>query len=96
MGPYGACQHDGSEYTGYYVDHMTRQVNHMTSRDHKATPPLPQELEEWHRPRVRRLVEEGADLLACETIPAVKEALALVHLLTTEFPFLSGLDQLLL
>lgn len=31
-------------------------------------------------------MEEGADLLACETIPAVKEALALVHLVTTEFP----------
>jgi homocysteine S-methyltransferase len=25
VGPYGACQHDGSEYTGSYVDHMTKQ-----------------------------------------------------------------------
>ena len=26
VGPYGACQHDGSEYTGKYVDYMTIQV----------------------------------------------------------------------
>ena len=26
VGPYGACQHDGSEYTGKYVDSMTIQV----------------------------------------------------------------------
>jgi len=26
VGPYGACQHDGSEYTGKYVDNMTIQV----------------------------------------------------------------------
>ncbi|CAI8044423.1 Homocysteine S-methyltransferase 1, partial [Geodia barretti] len=68
VGPYGACQHDGSEYTGDYVDHMTQQ-----------------ELEVWHRPRLRTLVECGVDLVACETLPALTEALALVHLLTTEF-----------
>jgi len=27
VGPYGACQHDGSEYTGNYVDHMTVEVS---------------------------------------------------------------------
>ena len=53
VGPYGACQHDGSEYHGNYVDHMT----------HK-------ELMEWHQPRVRELLTSGADILACETIPA--------------------------
>ena len=53
VGPYGACQHDGSEYHGNYVDHMTRE-----------------ELMEWHRPRVRELLASGADILACETIPA--------------------------
>ena len=26
VGPYGACQQDGSEYTGKYVDNMTIQV----------------------------------------------------------------------
>ena len=26
VGPYGACQHDGSEYTGKYVENMTIQV----------------------------------------------------------------------
>ena len=25
-GPYGACLHDGSEYTGSYIDHVTEQV----------------------------------------------------------------------
>ena len=37
VGPYGACQHDGSEYTGNYVDHMTREVSHVTSQ--LTTPP---------------------------------------------------------
>ena len=53
VGPYGACQHDGSEYHGNYVDHMTTE-----------------ELIEWHRPRVVELLASGADILACETIPA--------------------------
>lgn len=39
----------------------------------------------WHRPRVRCLVDAGVDLLAFETIPAAREALALVRLLR-EFP----------
>ena len=26
VGPYGACQHDRSEYTGKYVDDMTIEV----------------------------------------------------------------------
>lgn len=39
----------------------------------------------WHRPRVRCLVDAGVDLLAFETIPAAREALALVQLLR-EFP----------
>ena len=30
VGPYGACQHDMSEYSGSYVDHMTERVCHMT------------------------------------------------------------------
>ena len=29
-----------------------------------------EELMEWHQPRVRELLASGADILACETIPA--------------------------
>ena len=39
------------------------------------------ELMDFHRPRVRALIEAGADLLACETIPCLIEAQALVRLL---------------
>ena len=44
-----------------------------------------QELIEFHRPRVEALIASGADLLACETIPCLIEAQALVKLLG-EFP----------
>lgn len=43
------------------------------------------ELIEFHRPRMRELVESGVDLLACETIPSFVEAQALAALLR-EFP----------
>lgn len=43
------------------------------------------QLAAFHRPRLRALVEAGADLLACETIPCLREAAALVRLLG-EFP----------
>jgi homocysteine S-methyltransferase len=42
-------------------------------------------LMDFHRPRLAILVESGADLLACETIPTLVEAEALVALLP-EFP----------
>jgi homocysteine S-methyltransferase len=44
-----------------------------------------QELMDFHRPRMKALIEAGADLLACETIPCVIEAQALARLLR-EFP----------
>lgn len=44
-----------------------------------------QQLIEFHRPRVQALIEAGADLLACETIPCLIEARALTSLLG-EFP----------
>lgn len=44
-----------------------------------------EEFIDWHRPRVRCLVASGVDLLAFETIPAAREAMALVRLLR-EFP----------
>ena len=71
VGPYGACQHDGSEYHGNYVDHMTSK-----------------ELVEWHRPRVRELLAAGADILACETIPA-KVLFSTVSAHSILVPFLS-------
>jgi len=40
-----------------------------------------EQLIEFHRPRMRALIEAGADLLACETIPSPIEARALVKLL---------------
>ena len=43
------------------------------------------ELMDFHRPRMKALIEAGADLLACETIPSLLEAQALVELLK-EFP----------
>jgi homocysteine S-methyltransferase len=43
------------------------------------------ELMDFHRPRMRALVEAGADLLACETIPSLLEAQAISKLLE-EFP----------
>lgn len=43
------------------------------------------ELMDFHRPRIAALLEAGADLLACETIPSFSEARALARLLA-EFP----------
>ena len=40
-----------------------------------------EKLMDFHRPRMRALIEAGADMLACETIPSPIEALALVKLL---------------
>ena len=56
------------------------------------------ELMDFHRPRMKALVEAGADILACETIPCLIEAQALARLLM-EFPNItawisfSGRDQ---
>ncbi len=43
------------------------------------------DLRDFHRPRLAVLAESGADLLACETIPTLLEAEALIQLLA-EFP----------
>ena len=43
------------------------------------------ELIAFHRPRVEALIAAGADLLACETLPCLIEARALIRLLA-EFP----------
>jgi homocysteine S-methyltransferase len=47
------------------------------------------ELMDFHRPRMRALIEAGADMLACETIPGLIEAQALVKLLK-EFPIIAA------
>ena len=44
-----------------------------------------QALADFHRPRLHLLAKSGADLLACETIPCLREALVLARLLR-EFP----------
>ncbi|TFV56353.1 homocysteine S-methyltransferase [Geodermatophilus sp. DF01-2] len=36
-------------------------------------------LRQWHRPRMQWLAEAGADVLACETVPAAAEAEALLE-----------------
>jgi homocysteine S-methyltransferase len=43
------------------------------------------QLMDFHRPRLAVLAASGADLLACETIPALVEAEALTRLLAEEF-----------
>jgi homocysteine S-methyltransferase len=43
------------------------------------------ELIDFHRPRMQALINAGADILACETIPCLIEAQAIAKLLT-EFP----------
>ncbi|WP_210611050.1 homocysteine S-methyltransferase [Priestia flexa] len=44
-----------------------------------------EELMNFHRPRIKALLEAGVDLLACETIPSLQEAKAIVRVLK-EFP----------
>jgi homocysteine S-methyltransferase len=48
-----------------------------------------QSLTAFHRPRFEVLAQSGADLLACETIPCLREALVLAQLLA-EFPALTA------
>ncbi|KAL6705290.1 AdoMet-homocysteine methyltransferase [Coniothyrium glycines] len=43
-------------------------------------------MKDFHRGRIQALVEAGADILACETIPSKAEIVALLDLLSTEFP----------
>jgi homocysteine S-methyltransferase len=48
-------------------------------------PASDKELRDFHRPRMEVLARSGADLLACETIPCLREAVVLAELLE-EFP----------
>jgi len=47
------------------------------------------ELAAFHRPRLEVLAQSGADLLACETLPCLREALVIVRLLE-EHPSMSA------
>lgn len=47
------------------------------------------QLRDFHRPRIQVLAESGADLLACETIPSLREAIAIAAVLE-EFPATSA------
>jgi homocysteine S-methyltransferase len=44
-----------------------------------------EEMKDFHRGRIQALVDAGVDVLACETIPSIEEAQALVNLLL-EYP----------
>jgi S-methylmethionine-dependent homocysteine/selenocysteine methylase len=70
VGPYGAYLADGSEYTGSYVDPA------WSGRSGGGLSVT--ELRTFHRPRMEVLAAAGADVLACETVPAAAEAEALV------------------
>ncbi len=70
VGPYGALLADGSEYTGAYTapDWPGRTGGGLGVRELRA----------FHRPRMELLADAGADLIACETVPAAHEAEALL------------------
>jgi homocysteine S-methyltransferase len=44
------------------------------------------ELIAFHYPRMKALIDAGAEILACETIPCMSEARAITRLLQKEFP----------
>jgi len=72
IGPYGAVLHDGSEYRGDYCAQMSQA-----------------ELIAFHLPRIEMLLSNPAlapDLFACETLPCLAEAQALVHLFEENYP----------
>lgn len=65
VGPYGALQCDGSEYTGRYGSHMMNVAS----------------LADFHRRRLRFLVALQPKLLLFETTPLLDEARAYIQLL---------------
>jgi homocysteine S-methyltransferase len=68
VGPFGAVLAGGEEYTGDYVDPTWSDGPVMSV----------QALRAFHRERMLVLAEAGADVLACETVPALAEAEALL------------------
>ena len=73
IGPFGACEADGSEYTGAYSADIGGAMTDAM-------------LIKWHRPRFELLARSPhVDVLAFETLPCRAEARALLSLLA-EFP----------
>ena len=70
VGPYGAMLADGSEYTGAYVDPR------WPGRDGGGLDV--EQLRAFHRPRLEALAAADPDVLACETVPCLAEAEALL------------------
>ncbi|HET9655846.1 MAG TPA: homocysteine S-methyltransferase [Kineosporiaceae bacterium] len=70
VGPFGATLATGEEYTGAYVE------PHWPGRPGGGLGVA--ELREFHRPRLEVLAAAGADVLACETLPATAEVEALI------------------
>jgi homocysteine S-methyltransferase len=68
VGPFGAVLAGGEEYTGDYVDPTWSGGPVMSV----------QALRAFHRERMLVLAEAGADVLACETVPARAEVEALL------------------
>lgn len=68
VGPYGAVLGGGQEYTGDYVDPAWTRGRVMGVAALRA----------FHRERMGVLLDAGADVLACETVPALAEAEALL------------------
>jgi len=70
VGPYGAALADGSEYSGAYTrpDWPGRAAGGLSVAELRA----------FHRPRLEVLAKAGADVLACETLPAAAEVEALL------------------
>ena len=65
VGPYGACQGDGSEYTGSYIKTMSREALKEWHRDRIK----------------RLTFSNPVDIIAIETIPSYVEALAVLDAL---------------
>jgi len=70
VGPYGAMLAEGQEYTGEYVDPA------WTGRPGGGLGVA--ELRAFHRPRLEVLAGADPDVLACETVPCLAEAEALL------------------
>eukprot|EP00731_Ephydatia_muelleri_P025710 Em0017g793a len=97
VGPYGACQHDRSEYTGSYVDHMTEQEFMDWHRPRVASllgcgvdllaietqPALVRK--GWSMKGAEHVGEKGAEHVGEKGRGMLKEALAIVKLLR-EYP----------
>ncbi len=68
---------DVGPYAAYLADGSEYTGRYVLSRE---------AFQDFHRPRIRWLLDEGVDLLALETMPNLEEIEALLDLLSREFP----------